>query len=65
MRSLQTQKPIPALFNTFVKLNNTFLSQIIGRDGSTANILFYNKKTNLYTNFYNQDTLRFSELLEG
>lgn len=46
IKSLQTQKPIPALFNTFVNLNKTFLSQIIGRDGSTANVLFYNKKTN-------------------
>lgn len=46
MKSLQTQKPIPALFNTFLKLNKSFLSQIIGRDGSTANILFFNKKNN-------------------
>ena len=46
INALKTQKPIPALFNTFVKLNKTFLSQIIGRDGSTANVLFFNKKTN-------------------
>ena len=47
LKNLQINKnKSRALFNTFVELDNDFLKSEVGRDGSTANILYCNKKTN-------------------
>ena len=35
-----------ALFNTFVELDKDFLNSVVGRDGSTANIFYCDKKSN-------------------
>lgn len=47
IKNFKQNPPIKALFNTFLQLNQIFLNNVIGRDGSTANVLFYNKLTNI------------------
>lgn len=42
----QKKNPIAALYATFLELDKVFLKHIVGNDGSTANVLFCNKKTN-------------------
>lgn len=48
IQNLQNKTPIPALANTFKQLDRIFLSQNSSNDGSTANVLFYNRKTNTF-----------------
>lgn len=48
MKNLQNKKkPIQALFTTFFELDKQFLTNINGNDGSTANVLYCNKKNNI------------------
>lgn len=46
-KNLIKLSPIKALFKTFLELDNKFLKSTSSNDGSTANVLYFDKKTNI------------------